>query len=232
VISQNWLAVGIDFGIVVAGVFLGIQLGNWNDARAEKERFSDAIDQLLEEIDTNRAIVEEYRQTYVVRVADVQAAAHTLERCPQDPGEQQAVIKALQHLRSTPGFYPQISAVRDLTEDNVLKRLQTEEARQQIQNLRRILERVDEGSAFLEDMPFRSPIENHPMVGYGSVDSEEYAGSGILRGIVLTVPFEQACANRDLLKSFYLYERVGSFAVRLADIADGVLDETEAALRD
>ena len=31
--SQNWTAVGLDFLIVVLGVFLGIQLGNWNDAR-------------------------------------------------------------------------------------------------------------------------------------------------------------------------------------------------------
>ena len=36
--DQNWFAVGLDFIIVVLGVFIGIQLGNWNDARAEKER--------------------------------------------------------------------------------------------------------------------------------------------------------------------------------------------------
>ena len=28
--DQNWFAVGLDFVIVVAGVFLGIQIGNWN----------------------------------------------------------------------------------------------------------------------------------------------------------------------------------------------------------
>ena len=30
--SQNWTAVAVDFLIVVVGVFIGIQLGNWNDA--------------------------------------------------------------------------------------------------------------------------------------------------------------------------------------------------------
>jgi hypothetical protein len=30
VTDQNWFAVGLDFVIVVAGVFLGIQIGNWN----------------------------------------------------------------------------------------------------------------------------------------------------------------------------------------------------------
>lgn len=32
--DQNWFAVGLDFVIVVAGVFLGIQIGNWNADRA------------------------------------------------------------------------------------------------------------------------------------------------------------------------------------------------------
>ena len=29
--SQNWFAVWLDFVIVVVGVFLGIQIGNWNE---------------------------------------------------------------------------------------------------------------------------------------------------------------------------------------------------------
>ncbi len=31
--EQNWTAVGLDFVIVVVGVFIGIQVSNWNDAR-------------------------------------------------------------------------------------------------------------------------------------------------------------------------------------------------------
>jgi hypothetical protein len=34
--DQNWFAVAIDFFIVVVGVFMGLQLGNWNDARATR----------------------------------------------------------------------------------------------------------------------------------------------------------------------------------------------------
>ena len=32
--DQNWIAIGIDFIIVVVGVFIGIQVANWNEARA------------------------------------------------------------------------------------------------------------------------------------------------------------------------------------------------------
>ena len=34
--KQEWTAIAIDFVIVVLGVFVGIQLGNWNDARLER----------------------------------------------------------------------------------------------------------------------------------------------------------------------------------------------------
>jgi hypothetical protein len=34
--KQEWAAIAIDFLIVVLGVFLGIQLGNWNEARLER----------------------------------------------------------------------------------------------------------------------------------------------------------------------------------------------------
>jgi len=34
--AQNWTAIAIDFFIVVFGVFIGIQLGNWNEARQER----------------------------------------------------------------------------------------------------------------------------------------------------------------------------------------------------
>jgi large-conductance mechanosensitive channel len=34
--EQNWLAVFIDFVIVVIGVFIGIQVANWNDERLNR----------------------------------------------------------------------------------------------------------------------------------------------------------------------------------------------------
>lgn len=36
--KENWVAVAIDFCIVVLGVFIGIQFGNWNDSRLNNEK--------------------------------------------------------------------------------------------------------------------------------------------------------------------------------------------------
>ncbi len=47
--AQNWFAVALDFLIVVVGVFIGIQVSNWNDARVDQLR---ALG-YLERIDAN-----------------------------------------------------------------------------------------------------------------------------------------------------------------------------------
>ncbi len=36
--SQNWFAVVLDFVIVVVGVYIGIQVSNWNEARIDEQR--------------------------------------------------------------------------------------------------------------------------------------------------------------------------------------------------
>ena len=35
--SQNWFAVTLDFFIVVIGVFIGIEVANWNQARQDRQ---------------------------------------------------------------------------------------------------------------------------------------------------------------------------------------------------
>ena len=49
VLAQNWFAVGIDFLIVVVGVFIGIQVTNWNEARRDAIAESAMLARLHEE---------------------------------------------------------------------------------------------------------------------------------------------------------------------------------------
>ena len=45
--DQNWTAIAIDFVIVVAGVFVGLQVNTWNEARVEATRRQQSIDALV-----------------------------------------------------------------------------------------------------------------------------------------------------------------------------------------
>lgn len=49
--KENWFAVWIDFCIVVIGVFVGIQVANWNESRAEDRRETAYLERLEKEFD-------------------------------------------------------------------------------------------------------------------------------------------------------------------------------------
>jgi hypothetical protein len=73
--KHNWLAAGMDFLIVVIGVFLGIQASNWNQTRqdrAEEQRyFAQVIGDLRQDLETF--------ETVKIRSANFdRAAEHTL----------------------------------------------------------------------------------------------------------------------------------------------------------
>ena len=49
--DQNWFAVAIDFAIVVLGVFIGIQVSNWNTDRANRALAEDYLARLVVDIE-------------------------------------------------------------------------------------------------------------------------------------------------------------------------------------
>jgi hypothetical protein len=50
--DQNWFAVGIDFLIVVVGVFIGIQVANWNEERNERREEALILERLVVEVES------------------------------------------------------------------------------------------------------------------------------------------------------------------------------------
>lgn len=72
--DQNWVAVGIDFLIVVVGVFIGIQVANWNDERQDRVDEVYYLERILKDIDdsisSNKIAIEfldrKTRDTYWV----------------------------------------------------------------------------------------------------------------------------------------------------------------------
>ena len=70
--DQNWFAVGLDFVIVVVGVFVAMQVANWNSARIERELERAYLLRLHEEVSVTIGEQEGER-------ADVLARAKRLE---------------------------------------------------------------------------------------------------------------------------------------------------------
>ncbi len=59
--TQNWFAVALDFVIVVVGVFVGIQVSNWNEAQHAAAKEAVILSQLHDEFTQVAAGLEEAR---------------------------------------------------------------------------------------------------------------------------------------------------------------------------
>lgn len=71
--EQNWLAVGLELAIVVVGVFLGIQVSNWNQARADRALADRYVAQLADDLRADVRDVEAGVATSQWRVAAISA---------------------------------------------------------------------------------------------------------------------------------------------------------------
>jgi len=60
--EQNWFAVAIDFLILVAGVFLGIQAANWNDIRKDRVEERRYYAQILDDLRADQQTLQDTLQ--------------------------------------------------------------------------------------------------------------------------------------------------------------------------
>ncbi|MEX6632513.1 hypothetical protein [Hyphococcus lacteus] len=60
--AQNWFAVFLDFIIVVVGVFIGIQVANWNDAQQSNAQVADLMTRMVSEATTTRSEMARYKE--------------------------------------------------------------------------------------------------------------------------------------------------------------------------
>ena len=67
--AQNWTAVVLDFVIVVAGVFIGIQVSNWNAARAERGREAALVRTVRDDVQKDIVELKSFERTF----GDIQA---------------------------------------------------------------------------------------------------------------------------------------------------------------
>ncbi len=88
--AQNWFAVAIDFVIVVAGVFIGIQVANWNEALAENARSREVTERLIDDLKAERNRLLTQRRYYEEVRGAGEAALSALEAA--DEGADTALL--------------------------------------------------------------------------------------------------------------------------------------------
>lgn len=210
--DQNWLAIGIDFFIVVSGVFIGLQLGNWNDVRADKRAYEHAIERYIAESNTNLERLNATDTALQERLKEIATVIDILQNCDAKPDSKQIVETGLLRIIGTYGMSLQTSALDELTTSPILLAQQTDDMRQRFSDTKYRADVFLREASLIELIPLEEPIQNLSIVEIGQLENRELVYSGAdysraQRNLKLTVPFEEACQNEELIKAFFTWER-------------------------
>lgn len=147
--TQNWTAVVLDFVIVVVGVFIGIQVSNWNDARAEQVEERLLVLRLMDEAQQSDVAIANTVEENALRLAAARRAHAVLlvgDIKSSDVGQFEADLMSMGPW-DQPGFVSATldqaiasGAIESIRSSNVrnaiaLYRMQVEQRRTAVQNL-------------------------------------------------------------------------------------------------
>ncbi len=209
--DQNWLAVVLDFFIVVAGVFIGIQLGNWNDGRQAKKALLDAETRFAAENSANIEAVETFLDGIGLRLDATRHAIEALKNCKGNAQSEAAVITGVNAIRGTPGLKIRATSLKSITGNDDFLSLMKPENREHLKEFERILDQTQDTLDWLEDRPFEKHIEDQDHIRFGNPVALPNSDDLFIRPIQFSAPIETICQNRAFLDAFYLWERTGTF---------------------
>ncbi len=86
--DQNWFAVFLDLLIVVFGVFIGIQVSNWNEERAGEKQAQVLIERLYEDLKHDQAVLAKILDYHAVVKTYAVRAVNALNGDPKVNDEQ------------------------------------------------------------------------------------------------------------------------------------------------
>ena len=76
--DQNWFAVGLDFLIVVVGVFIGIQVADWNEGRKDRADEARFLVQLHSDIELAERLSQRVRERRLDRIDGIMSGVDVL----------------------------------------------------------------------------------------------------------------------------------------------------------
>ncbi|MEM8634861.1 MAG: hypothetical protein AAGF33_07785 [Pseudomonadota bacterium] len=76
--DQNWFAVGIDFVIVVVGVFIGIQVANWNSSQFERREEAAIVERLQSDFERVKSDADASLAFHIRMTEDIRTLLRSL----------------------------------------------------------------------------------------------------------------------------------------------------------
>jgi hypothetical protein len=180
--KQHWTAITIDFFIVVFGVFIGIQLGNWNAAREARVELDQQMVGFRLELQENQAHFSDYRAELVQQMNDVVILRSAFKSNTPSIGADEINARFL-NIQRIKVFAPDLTALDELRETGGLRRLSGADIRAAITDWERSLANVER--IYADGLRQRDNVLNPYMmqnIAYGPLlEQSNIVGEGVGR---------------------------------------------------
>ncbi|MEO0694617.1 MAG: hypothetical protein AAFY84_00830 [Pseudomonadota bacterium] len=231
--DQNWTAVGIDFCIVVVGVFFGIQIGNWNDDRLDRIAYQKAQTRMVVEVRSNIATAERGLEIGSPIIENFQAAIEDIRLCRTDPEARARIEDAINVLTVTISPVFRDSAISQLTQSERLLEQQSPERMERYAGYARTLNRTIAWSGKVQDKMESRSDDLHPFIDYGALLSpSDDTRIGSDRSLILSADLNEACMDHAFRKMLYDWESGHTYQLNLLrsfiDVSETYLEELGA----
>jgi hypothetical protein len=233
--NQEWTAIFLDFLIVVVGVFVGLQVQNWNERRGDRAEYARALNRLDVEISANLAMLDALDPQVAQSLQIVGHAFDVLQSCIESKENHKTIEDNFDYLQFTFGLPLQRKALEDLTENPTLLAQQSVTERKRFAEMLFNFDFLQQEADFIENRPHKNPLSDISIIGVGTIGkfSAQYFGfefSNYRRQLFLNVPIDEACQNNQLIKVFFIWEALQSEIPDLSRKLRQELETTTALL--
>jgi hypothetical protein len=229
--TQNWFAVGVDFVIVVVGVYIGIEVSNWNDVRNNKIGLVASLERLDKEVSQNIDIIEKVLSIFEESREDLDLSLDALNDCAFSPDAEAALERSLWDLTSD--VQPNFTTV---ALDELARQVRYQDLlSQQFQDdfglyAGRLKEEHEQLTSHYLNM-WSHHVSRHPGVSaFFSADTENYEGWGFK----LDRPFAEICVDASFrnrfINTFGFYTVINNHLVRFKIEAEQFQDSLNKEL--
>lgn len=209
--QQNWFTVIIEIFIVMIGIFLGLQVTQWNKESVNHAEFLQALNRLEAEVTRNLAIVDEESIIINASLNKARAGMDVLISCSIESEAVEKVNAALAVVRGTHSVEFRATELNELTSAPLLLAQQSSVLRERLADLRYFLELARSTAEQFEP--------NTPGTWPADTESIAVKSAEIVKGVffsidysvqryplVLNVPIEEACKDKKLQKWIHKWE--------------------------
>ena len=112
--DQNWFAVFLDFFLVVAGVFIGLQVNDWNAQRVEQSLEQEYLERLRDDVEESRNNTKRVTTSWLAQIDHLNLVIDSLDKCEIADDEKDDFAEGLFNLGKFEMAYLNTSTIEEM----------------------------------------------------------------------------------------------------------------------